>query len=255
MDGERHSTGDARLDNLLDGGYERDIVTTVYGPPGSGKTNLCLLTLVLCVKSGKKAIFIDSEGGFSITRFGQIFPAFKQHLDQVLLLKPMNFEQQKKVFDKLKRILQAKDTPIGLIIVDSMSMLYRLEMGKEEVVHTNRELGSQLATLTEIARTKHVPVLVTSQVYSSFDERDRVNLVGGDILKYGSKCLIELEKYASGVRSAVIRKHRSLPEGRCVLFRIVEQGLEAVEEKEENKDMEKKQKNESILQQSQTGAE
>jgi hypothetical protein len=39
-----------------------------------------------------------------------------------------------------------------------------------------------------------------------------VNLVGGDILKYWSKCIIEL-KNERGKRQAILRKHRSLKEG------------------------------------------
>ena len=33
------SSGIDFLDKLLEGGYDRDIVTTIYGPSGSGKTN------------------------------------------------------------------------------------------------------------------------------------------------------------------------------------------------------------------------
>ncbi len=225
---ERVSTGNMILDSLLDGGYESDVVTTIYGPSGSGKTNLCMLALVSCIQQGKKVIFIDCEGGFSVTRLGQMYPAFKAQLDNILLLKPMNFEEQKKAFEKLKTIV---DTNIGLIIIDSISMLYRLEVGKDnDIISTNRELGGQIAALTEITRKNNIPILVTSQVYSSFDVRDKVHLVGGDILKYGSKCLIELEKHASSIRSAVIRKHRSLPEGKSKRFRIVHEGIAGVDQ-------------------------
>lgn len=242
MVGERFSTGHQVTDGLLSGGYEPDIVTTIYGPSGSGKTNLCMVALIACVTQGKKAVFIDAEGGFSITRLGQILPEFKQYLDHILLLKPMNFEEQKKAFEKLKKIVEGTETNIGLIIIDSISMLYRLEKDKEnDIANANRELSYQISLVTEIARKKNIPVLVTSQVYSSFEERDKVNLVGGDILKYGSKCLIEIEKYASGVRAAIIRKHRSEPEGKHALFRIVEKGIEAVDEKKGDKEIKRKE--------------
>ena len=88
MVGERFSTGHPVTDDLLSGGYEHDIVTTIYGPSGSGKTNLCMVALIGCITKGKKAVFIDAEGGFSITRLSQILPEFNQYLDQILLLKP-----------------------------------------------------------------------------------------------------------------------------------------------------------------------
>ena len=113
-----------------------------------------------------------------------------------------------------------------MIIVDSIAMLYRLEMGRtDDVYEINRDLGLQIGYLIEIARKKNIPVLITNQVYSSFDEREKVNMVGGDLLKYGSKCLIELQKLHSCKRRAVLRKHRSLPEKTEVLFEIVNEGI------------------------------
>ena len=111
---------------------------------------------------------------------------------------------------------------------DSISMLYRLELGKnEEVYDVNAALGRQLATLVEVSRRRKIPVLLTTQVYSDFENRDMVKMVGGDLLKYGSKCLIELLRFTN-CRGLVLRKHRSLPEGLEVKFRIVDKGLEEV---------------------------
>ncbi|MBI4983100.1 hypothetical protein HZC32_00445 [Candidatus Woesearchaeota archaeon] len=117
---------------------------------------------------------------------------------------------------------------IGLIVVDSISMLYRLELGQSEGIYeVNAALGRQIAYLVEIARKKKIPVLLTTQVYSDFDNRDQVKIVGGDLLKYGSKCLIELLRF-SNCRGLVLRKHRSLPEGLECKFRIVQEGVEEV---------------------------
>lgn len=45
-------------------GYESDIITTIYGPAGSGKTNFSLLAAVSCASKGNKVLFIDTEGDF-----------------------------------------------------------------------------------------------------------------------------------------------------------------------------------------------
>ena len=66
------STGAIFLDNFLHGGYEKDIITTIFGPSGSGKTNLCLLAAVKIASSGKKVIVIDTEGGIAVDRIMQI---------------------------------------------------------------------------------------------------------------------------------------------------------------------------------------
>lgn len=223
----RLSTGNVLFDEFLQGGYETDVISTIFGPSGSGKTNLCLISLVATIKAGKKVIFIDTEGGFSLSRLEQIAPDFKTFLDNILIFKPTNFQEQKRAFEKLQQVV---DDRVGLIIVDGISMLYRLELGKtDDVYHVNRELGQQIGMLTEIARKKDIPILITNQVYSSFDEQDKVNMVGGDILKYGSKCLLELEKLHSSKRRIVMKKHRSLPEGRTLVFDIVQEGIHASE--------------------------
>ena len=219
------STGTEVMDWLLEGGYEKDAITTIYGPAGSGKTNLCLLCISNSVK-GKKVIYIDSEGSFSVSRFKQICPDYKEVIKKILFLNPTNFSEQKKAFSKLKELV---DDNTGLIVFDSVAMIYRLEMGKaKDIYKVNRELGIQIGFLTEIARKKNIPVIITNQVYADFEKKDKIKMVGGDLLKYQSKCLVELEKLEDGVRKATIVKHRSLPEGKSILFRIVDSGVEEV---------------------------
>ena len=223
----RITTGSKILDSMLNGGYEKDAITTVYGPAGSGKTVLCLLCSINIAKSGKKVVYVDSEGGFSIERLKQICSHLGHNhakiLENIIFLRPTKFSEQKKSFEKLKEIVSDK---IGLIVVDTIAMLYRLELGKgEDVYEVNRELSKQIAYLTEIARNNNIPVLITNQVYADFDDKDKVNIVGGDILKYGSKCLIELQITPNGNRRWILRKHRSIPEEKEILFKIVEGGL------------------------------
>ena len=200
------STGAAVMDALLEGGYETDVVTTVFGPAGSGKTNIALIGAIQTAKQGKKVIYIDTEGGFSVERLNQLCASNKKIMENIMFLKPTKFSEQKKSFEKLKDYINSKD--VGLIIVDTLAMLYRLEMGKnEDIYSTNKELGMQISYLTEIVRKKNIPVLITNQVYSVFDARNKVNMVGGDIIKYGSKCLIELQMMPSGKRKALLKKH------------------------------------------------
>jgi len=225
-------TGSPVMDKLLDGGYEIDCVTTIYGPAGTGKTTACMLCAIDVAKA-KKVIYVDSEGGFSIERFRQLCKGkdMKKLLDKMIFLKPLNFEEQKRIMEQLPEMINNK---IGLLIIDTISMHYRIEFGKrEDYQETNKALAEQVANLIRISRDKNVPVLVTNQVYASFEDKNKVNMVGGDILKYGSKCLIELQDIGHAKRKAILKKHRSLPENREVFFEIKEEGL--VETKEDKK--------------------
>ena len=224
---ERIPTGSKVLDAMLGTGYEKDVITTVYGPAGSGKTVLCLLCSINIARNSKKVVYVDSEGGFSLERLKQIASHinndYKKILDNIIFLRPTSFADQKKSFEKLKDIVNDK---IGLIVVDTIAMLYRLELGKsEDVYEVNRELSKQISYLTEIARNRKIPVLITNQVYSDFENKDKVNIVGGDILKYSSKCLIELQITPNGNRRAILRKHRSIAEEKEILFKIVDGGI------------------------------
>lgn len=224
---EKLPTGSRILDKLLDGGYEKDIVTTIYGPAGSGKTNLCILCAMNTAREKKKVIYIDTENNFSVERFRQISESISQNyaklLNNIAFLRPATFDEQKKTFEKLRDIINDK---VGLVIFDSVAMLYRLEMGKnEDVYDVNKALGMQLAYLTEIASKRHIPVLITNQVYSDFEVKDKVNMVGGDLLRYASKCLLELQITPSGNRKCIIKKHRHLPENSEIIFKIVSGGI------------------------------
>ncbi len=224
MNTKRVSSGAKFLDEFLEGGYEADAITTIYGPAGSGKTNLALLAAVDVAKQGKKVIFVDTEGGFSVARLKQILPEYKKLLDKFVFLRPMNFEEQKQSVEKLKDLISNK---IGLIVIDTMTMLYRLQRSFKEDDNFNRDLSLQMLWLNEIARTHNIPILLTSQVYSAFDAR-KVKIVGGDILLYTSKCLLELESLNSGKRKIVLRKHRSIAGEKEALFEIVEKGVQPV---------------------------
>ncbi len=216
-------SGSRILDRLLCGGYEKDIITTIYGPSSSGKTTLSMLASIGIARSGKKIIYVDTEGGFSIERLKQIALDYKKILENMLFLKPTSFEEQKDCFNKLKNLI---DDPVGLIVVDTVGMLYRLEIGKSnDIYNVNRELGKQISYLTKIARIKNIPVIITNQVYADFENKDKVNIVGGDILKYGSKCMIELQATNLGNRRAILKKHRSIEQEKEITFKIVQGGI------------------------------
>ena len=126
----------------------------------------------------------------------------------------------------MKNLREDSNDSIGLIVVDGMTILYRLdfasarEQGEKEMQKINSELVLQIKTLAEIARKKEIPVLVTNQVYQwDFESK----MVGGDILKYWGKAHIELEN-DKGKRTAYLRKHRSLPESQIV-FQIYNEGI------------------------------
>ena len=216
------------LDELIGGGFENDVITTIYGPAGAGKTNICVLAAINVAKKGGKVLFIDTEGGFSAERARQICGEdTKAVLDRIFFFNPTDFKEQQESFEKMKDIIGEE---IKLIVIDTISMHYRLELGSNsEISDTNTALVRQVAYLTQIARKSNIPVLISNQVYADFENPNGIKMVGGDILKSWSKCLIELQAGHNGIRKATLIKHRSLPQSREILFRIVNEGIVSVE--------------------------
>jgi len=218
------STGNFELDDYLGGGYEKGIVTTIYGASASGKTNLVLLSAVRFAETGGNVVIIDTEGGIAVERIRQL--SSKDILDKFHFYQPLDWQDQLSCTDKLNVLLTKKE--IGLVVIDSIAMLYRLAMG-DNVYQTNKNMAKHIGQLVRIAREYDIPVLVTNQVYSRFDE-DGVKIVGGDLLKYTSKTLIRLDKVERN-HTLSIDKHRFIDVENSFNFSIVNEGIIALNTK------------------------
>lgn len=215
---QRISTGCEPLDSLLGGGVEKGVISNFYGESGSGKTNVCIQVAAEVAENGGKVAYVDTEASFSAERFIQI--ASEDALDNIFLKDATDFQEQK---ESIKSLGDMKED-LDLVIVDSMVSLYRLKVNNDNANQINNELSDQLSQLSKIARKQEIPVLITNQVYTSFDE-DKLEIVGRDVPRYWSKCLVKLSQNGENTRTAEIAKHRSLPSGKKVQFQITDDGL------------------------------
>jgi DNA repair protein RadB len=202
---------------------EPKTITNFYGGPGTGKTNLCLLAAIECIKGGGYVTYIDTEGGFSAERLKQLTKNPEQALQKITLLEPKTFEEQ----GKLIRTLEKEKHKTDLIILDSAVALYRLEYAdpKAETLEAHRELSKQISILSNISREKDIPVIITAHTFQNWDTGTN-EIVGGDMIKYWSKAIVYLERTnKTSERKATVVKHRWVPEGGTVKFVIVEDGI------------------------------
>lgn len=217
------------LESLMEG-IEKRAVCNFFGAPGTGKTNLCLIAMIACVNNGGRVTYIDTEGGFSFKRLEQLMPSYKLVLERINLLEPKNLKEQGDIIRNLEKS--------DLVIVDSLSALYRLEYAennkensgnkreeKANIVEANRELSKQLSVLSAFAREHDIPVIVTSHTFKNWDS-GADEIVGGDAVRYWSKGIIFIEKAGKpGERKATVVKHRSVPEGKSVKFLLCQDGI------------------------------
>ena len=193
--------GHKGLDSLFE--VESGVVTAIIGGAGTGKTSLALCL----AKNFSKPYLIDTEG-LSMTRVKQI------GVPQLKIARVREFENQTK-------LIRNFDLDADLLIIDSMVMLYRLEVAKDHEL-ANRLLSAQISKLHKTADALDIPVLVTGHVYS---KEGKKKVVGGDIIKYWAKNIVLLEKLGFGKRKATLLKSRSRREGTNTKFRLCEKGV------------------------------
>lgn len=221
----RLPTACAPLDELLGGGVETGGLTEVHGEAGTGKTNLCLQLARNVALGGGKVVYLDSEG-ISADRLAQISGSALPDVEARLIVERVTQTgAQAKAAERAARI--AKAIPqVKLIIVDSATLLYRVQLADSEGLWERRALVRQLHGLHAVARERGVAVVLTNQVFS-VPGQEGVQGLGGHAMRHLAGCVVRLERLAAphGARQAVLLKHRSRPEGGSARFALTGAGL------------------------------
>ncbi|UIO99445.1 DNA repair and recombination protein RadB [Halobaculum sp. CBA1158] len=220
------TTGSQTLDDLLGGGIERGVVTQLYGPPASGKTNLALTAAAEVAVDGGSALYIDTED-LSMTRFRDIVAArtdepVAEVASRLVVTEAMSFAEQGEAVRDAEEFADGVD----LVVLDSATGFYRLERtedsrGGESV----REVARQVTHLLSLARKHDLAVVITNQVFAD-PEADRNRPLGGNTLEHWTGVVLRLERFRGGNRRATLEKHRSEPAGGSARFRIGDAGVE-----------------------------
>ncbi|WP_456471792.1 DNA repair and recombination protein RadB [Methanocaldococcus sp.] len=209
------------IKNILLGNANKEMITQVYGFPGVGKTNVCIMNLVNYGRDGK-VVYIDTEGGLFLERIKQVAKdLYDKIIENLLIYDVYSFKEQDEVIRKEIPLISEN---INLIVVDNISSLYRLEVSDsaEKNMALNKMLGQQMQTLLKISKIRKIPVIVTNQAR---DTNDGLEATGGRILEYWSKCIVRLEKNSD--RLAILEKHPYAP-NECVRFKIVNDGIKFI---------------------------
>jgi RecA/RadA recombinase len=220
------STGIKCIDSNIDGGISPETVTLIYGEPETGKSTLAVQCAVSCGLQNLKVLFVDCDNTFSPKRLSQITDdKFDVIAEQIILVKPKDFREQTAVID---HIADYTAKGFGLIIIDTFTSLYGAKVSQIEgkAFSINRELNRQLAILAESTKIRKIPVVITSQVRSVFDDPNAgVRPVATRVLKFWADTIISLKPTESSIIKAVVEKNRAnTPEVTCYV-QILEKGI------------------------------
>lgn len=212
----------ASLDALLCGGVEPGCITLFYGEAGTGKTNLCLVLSRNVARQGRKVVYVDTEG-VSLERLSQISGADSESVVKNILFSEVHsFDEQEKMVDRAIKLAEG-NPEVGMIVVDSMTMYYRLT-SREEERSERKSIANQTVKLLSVARKMAIPILVTSQVYTDID-KGTFEALGGHALHHNAKTLLRVEKISPGKRRLVLMKHRHIAEGKIADFNLTSDGI------------------------------
>lgn len=191
---KRILTGCGCIDRNMDGGVSPESVTLIYGEPETGKTTLAMQCAVNCAMQNHKTLFVDCDNTFSAKRLSQVASGkFEEIAELIILIKPNDFREQTAVIDRLSEYT-AKNS--GLVVIDTVTSLYRLKVAESsgKAFGLNRELNRQMAILAQTAKTQKIPVVVTSQVRSVFNEAHvSVAPVATRVLKFWADTIIAMK--------------------------------------------------------------
>ncbi len=222
-------TGCTAVDELLGGGFERGVVTQLYGPPAAGKTNLALSAAVEVAARGDGALFIDTEG-LSVDRLEQLASARTDDVDDlasnIIISEVLDFDEQGEAVQDAAEFADQ----VEVIVLDSATGFYRIRRSEdEEAGDALRTVARQVTHLLSLARKHDLAVVITNQVFTDPDS-DRARPLGGHTLTHWSGAVLRIERFRGGNRRATLEKHQSKPAGDSARFKIVGDGLESVED-------------------------
>jgi DNA repair protein RadB len=193
---DKISTGSNCIDAKIGGGILPDTVTLIYGEPESGKTTLAMQIAYHCATQNRKVLYIDCDNTFYTKRLSQISgEKFDEVAEQIILMKPKDFREQTAVVDQIQ---DYATTYVGLIVIDTFTSLYSAKVsetqGKAKGFGVNRELNRQLAILAQMVKIRKIPIIITSQVRSVFnDHSTSVRPVATRVLKFWADTIIALK--------------------------------------------------------------
>jgi len=229
------TTGSKALNELLGGGVETQSITEVYGPFGSGKSQLGFqlsLNVQLPEEKGGlngNCMFIDTEATFRPDRVSQMAKSLGldpiQALKNIFVARAYDSDHEIFLIEKAGETIAEKK--IRLLIIDSLTSHFRADyVGRGELAPRQQKLNRLLHNLQRLADSQNIAVFVTNQVLANpaILFGDPTMPIGGHVLAHQATYRVYLRKSSGEKRIARMMDSPNLPPGECV-FKITPDGV------------------------------
>ena len=214
-------TGSKPIDTLLEGGLHAGEITSIFGEAATGKTTIAYQCLINMAKAGFTTVYVDTEHKFNTRRISQIDDRIDLS-DHLIVLQPETFTQQVQHMKNLKQI--ADDRPFMLLLIDTISHLYRLELDSiPKNIALRRLFEQHIARVNGETRRLSLFTLITSQVRSY---GGKTSPIGEDCIYAYSKRVLELNKGTINTKRYItLRKGISNLIDLSLPYAITEEGI------------------------------
>ncbi|MEM0342968.1 MAG: DNA repair and recombination protein RadA [Thermoplasmata archaeon] len=229
------TSGSKALDELMGGGFETRAIVEFFGEFGSGKTQLChqlAVNATMPVSEGGldgHTVMIDTEQTFRPERITQMAEGKGLDPDEVLkkihVARAFNSHHQMLLVDKAFEM--AKEFPVRLMVVDSLTAHFRAEyIGRGALAERQQTLNKHMHDLLRFGDVHNAVIAVTNQVAAKPDAffGDPTRPIGGHIVGHTATFRVYLRKSKGGKRIARLIDSPNLPEAEAV-FEVSESGI------------------------------
>ena len=178
-------------------------ITSLWGDFGVGKTTLSLQTANMYALNKKKVLYIYTKPNLP---FKKIHDVFENNLDDVLekilFIHTTKFDDIFNFVFNLEFIilndLKTEESKFNLIVIDSMTDLYRLELNREKKGKNfilNYKLNQIIANLVNIKQKYDIDILIINELSRRTQEGFTYEVESGsNVMRYWVKNSIKIER-------------------------------------------------------------
>ena len=178
-------------------------ITSLWGDFGVGKTTLSLQTANLYALNKKKSLYIYTKPNLPYKKISSVFENnLDEVLENVIFIHTTNFDD---IFNFVFNLefavlndLKTEDSTFNLIVIDSMTDLYRLELNSEKKGKNfilNYKLNQLIANLVNLNLKYDIDILIINEVSRRTQEGVTYEVEsGGKVMRYWVRNSIKIER-------------------------------------------------------------
>lgn len=167
-------------------------IISIWGDFGVGKTTFALQTAINTAKMGKQVLYIYTKPNFPSEKISMIQKDSFKKLVNIIFIQTNNFHELNSIVFNFEflilKFLQERNFNLNLIVIDSLTDLYRIELNKEKKeknYNLNYQLNQILATLYYINEIYSIEIMIINEISrKNFNNQIIEVQSGGKVMNY-----------------------------------------------------------------------